>query len=556
MIVRKMRYLKPVIICTIVLGMLVLGSVMNVVADEPPVADADPDHQTVIAGEEAWFTGSASYDSDGYIVAYYWVFGDGICYEGENMTYTFNTLGNFTVSLTVIDDFGNQDTDYVTVNVVEEPPSEPLMVWIESLGTDKDEYNVNETVFTQATVQRGNDLLTYVWEGTLVLEVLDQSFVIIYNDERSVYLPYGGTSETHEFEFILTESGDYFVKTSLYDMHDDLLDVKEVCITVGDDGSGGNGTHPPPNKEKLVWIESLTTDKNEYEVNEVVETEVIVKRGNDHMDYVWKGILILEVFDEAMALVYYDEQEVTIPCDGWTQTFNYEFTLTTPGDHLVRATLYDIHDELMDIKELCITVGDDNSGGNGTKPPNDEIRMVWIESLTTDKQEYDVDEVIETTVIVKRGDDLLTYVWEGTLVFEVFDKTMALVFTDDRQVYLPCGGTTETHNFEYTLSELGDYLVRATLYDFENNQIDEMEICITVSGEPSGGNGTVPPNMDSTEPPGDNGMGLSNKDKTGTLQFSSVLQISLIAIVSIALTALSAIATGRYLKRFRDKEQK
>jgi PKD repeat protein len=551
MMEKKKGYMNPFTICMIVLGMLVLGSAMHVVADEPPVADADPDHQTVIAGEEACFSGSASYDRDGYIVAYYWVFGDGLCYEGENMTYIFNCVGNFTVSLTVVDDFGNQDTDYITVNVVEdEPPSEPLMVWIETLATDKDEYGVNETIYTQATVQRGNDWLTYVWEGTLVLEVLDQSYIIIYNDERSVYLPHGGASETHEFEFILSESGDYFVKASLYDLHDELLDTKEVVITVGDDGSGGNGIHPPPNDEKLVWIESLTTDKGEYDVHEAVKTEVIVKRGNDHMDYVWKGILILEVYDTSMVLIYYDEQEVTIPCDGWTQTFSYEFTVATPGEHLVRATLYDVHDELMDIKEIRIIVED------GATSPNDE-KPVWIESLTTDKGEYDVNETVKTQVVVKRGDDLLTYVWEGTLVLEVLDNCGVILFTEERSVYLPYGGAEEIHDFEFILAESGNYIVRATLYDFSGEVADLMRVKLVIGDDNSGGNGTHPPDdEDKTAPPGDeygilplNDPDLFTGDRAGTLKGESEKQAALIITVLIVLLALSAFATLRHFNR-------
>ncbi len=557
MMVSKKGYLNPLMICTIMLGMLVLGSAMVVVANQMPVADADPDHQTVYCGEEAWFSGSNSYDPDGYIVSHYWVFGDGLRYSGENITYTFNAPGNYTVTLTVIDDYGNEDTDSVTVNVqCESPPSEIMVVWIDSLTTDKQEYDVNESINTQVEVKRGNDVLTYVWEGNLVLEAFNDAMILAFTDDRLIYLPSGGTSEVHNFVYTLTVPGDYLVRATLFDFEDNMVDIMEICITIGDENSGGNGTKPPNHEDVMVWIESLTTDKYEYDINEVVHTQIIVKRGDDLLDYVWEGILILEVFDEVLDLIYYEENVVSIPCGGMTQTFNIEFTVTEPGDYLVRATLYDLHDELMDTKEIYITVGDDNSGGNGTKPPNDDIRMVWIESLTTDKQEYDVNEVMETTVIVKRGDDLLTYVWEGILALEVFDEALILVFTDDRQVYLPCGGTTETHNFEYTLTEPGDHLVRATLYDFEDNWVDEMEICITVSEEPSGGNGTMPPNMDNTSSPGDNNMDLSNKDKTGALQNSSVLQITLIALVSIAFILLSAFATGRLLKRFPDKKQK
>ncbi|UCG70444.1 MAG: hypothetical protein JSV09_05370, partial [Thermoplasmata archaeon] len=351
--------------------------------------------------------------------------------------------------------------------------------------------------------------------------------------ERPVYLPHGGATETHEFEFILAETGDYSVRASLYDLSNELVDYKEISITVGDDNSGGNGTKPPNDEEKMAWIESLTTDKDQYDVNEVVKTQVIVKRGDDDLDYVWEGILILEVFDDALVLVYSEEQEVSIPCGGWTQTLDFEFALTAEGDYLVSATLYDQHDELMDVKEICITVGD------GTPPPNNGMKMVWIESLTTDKDGYDVNETVKTQVVVKRGNDLLTYVWEGTLLLEVFDSTMVLVFSDERPVYLPAGGMTETHEFEYELTEPGEYLIRATLTGLHDDLLDIKEIHITVGDDNSGGNGTVPPDD----------LGLFTGDRAGAPQGEGDRQAALIIIVLIVLVALSAFATLRQFKR-------
>jgi PKD repeat protein len=580
----KNRCVSPLIISLIIMGILVLGSVMIVVADEAPHADADPDHQTVDVGEDAHFSGSASIDRDGYIVSYSWVFGDGLVYHGENINYTYNTPGDYTVELTVEDNGGNTDTDYVTVTVQDGTPSENLTVWIDSLTTDKAGYEENETVAAQVIVERGNDLLTFVWEGTLVLEVFDDAKALAYTDEAAVNLPSGGTKETHNFEFVLTESGDYLVIAILYDSEDNQVDIMEISITVREGSGGGNGT-------MMVWIESLTTDKDEYDVNETVNTQVIVKRGNDPLDYVWEGILTLEVFDDGMFLIFSEDQEVSIPCGGWTQPLNFEYILSEPGHYLVRATLYDVHDEFMDSKEISITVGDDNSGGNGT-------RLVWIESLTTDKDEYDVNEIVNTQVTVKRGDDLLTYVWEGALILEVFDNGMVLVFIDERSVYLPSGGMTETHNFEYMLTEPGDYLVRATLYDLHDELMDIKEVCITVGDDNSGGNGTDPRNdgdrndppdsgdrddppddgdrddypddrngpsdrEDGTAPstsderePSNNNMGFFTGDKGGIFQTEGGWQIALGVIFAIAVLVISSFATLRYLKRFGNKKKK
>jgi hypothetical protein len=332
----------------------------------------------------------------------------------------------------------------------------------------------------------------------------------------------------------------------LYDFYDDLVDMEEISITVCGE---------PPGGVMMVWIESLTTDKEVYEINEVVDTTVTVRRGNDMLTYVWEGTLALEVFDDAMVIAFEDSRQVCLPCGGSTETHDFEYALSEPGDYLVRASLYDFYDDLVDIEETSITVCGEPSGGNGTKPPNHQDGLVWIESLITDKEEYDIDEVVYTTVTVERGDDWLTYVWEGTLVLEVFDDVMVIVFDDARQVWLPHGGATETHEFQYALSEAGDYLVRATLYDFNEEQVDVEETIITVC-ERSGGNGTVPPGGNGTEPPDDNGMGISTGDKSGIFQEESSWQMMIIATVSIAITALSAPGIIRCLKGFRNGVKK
>jgi hypothetical protein len=259
----------------------------------------------------------------------------------------------------------------------------------------------------------------------------------------------------------------------------------------------------------------------------------------------------MEVFDPASVLIFYDEQEVEIPCDGWSQTFNYGFTVTSEGEHLVRATLYDQHDELMDIKEICITVRD------GTPPPNDEEKMVWIASLATDKDEYDVNEIVNIQVVVERGNDLLTYVWEGTLVLEIMGNDGVTIFTEERPVYLPHGGASETHDFGFTPAEPGNYIVRATLYDFHDEVVDIMEIKLVVGDDNSGGDGTTPPNDgDGTTPPNDgdknvppNDVGLFTGDRAGALQDEREKQVAMIIIVLMVLLGLSAFATLCHYKR-------
>ena len=74
----------------------------------PPVAViiAPPTADTVAP---VIFDGSASI-SDAGITSYQWAMGDGTLLEGAQVEYTFTTAGNFTVTLTVTDAYGQQGT--------------------------------------------------------------------------------------------------------------------------------------------------------------------------------------------------------------------------------------------------------------------------------------------------------------------------------------------------------------------------------------------------------------------------------------------------------------
>jgi PKD repeat protein len=96
-------------------------------SNEPPVAEADPYYQEVGVGEDAWFSGSNSYDPDGTIVSYEWDFGDGTTGSGMNIYHSYTSPGTYYVVLTVTDDLGATAQDTVIVNVTggyptNEPP--------------------------------------------------------------------------------------------------------------------------------------------------------------------------------------------------------------------------------------------------------------------------------------------------------------------------------------------------------------------------------------------------------------------------------------------------
>jgi hypothetical protein len=88
-----------------------------------PLADFTYSPLDPISGEKIYFNASASYDADGFIQNYTWDFGDGTSSWGKTPTHQFDVgeflSKTFTVSLTVTDDQGAQDTysQQISVNL-------------------------------------------------------------------------------------------------------------------------------------------------------------------------------------------------------------------------------------------------------------------------------------------------------------------------------------------------------------------------------------------------------------------------------------------------------
>ena len=84
----------------------------------PPVADAGPDVEAW-TGETVPFDGTGSTD-DRDIQTWQWSLeyaGSPVAFEGERALFTFDIPGEYVVTLVVIDDAGNTETDTMTVRV-------------------------------------------------------------------------------------------------------------------------------------------------------------------------------------------------------------------------------------------------------------------------------------------------------------------------------------------------------------------------------------------------------------------------------------------------------
>lgn len=122
------KYFSPWIIFFAFIYVLILipttsfaGKIADRGFNSPPSAKIKRVVLTGVAPYEVIFDAERSRDRDGKITTYQWNFGDGKSGTGSRISHVFNTTGDFTVTLLVIDDEGGTGTTNVQINVVPLP---------------------------------------------------------------------------------------------------------------------------------------------------------------------------------------------------------------------------------------------------------------------------------------------------------------------------------------------------------------------------------------------------------------------------------------------------
>jgi len=129
--------------------------------NQKPVADAGGDYYGTV-NESIRFDASQSRDPDGEIVEYIWDFGDGSTGKGKVVTHSYSTPGNYTVTLTVVDDDGAEDSDTTLAHISEYTQNKKPVPVIES----KDIAVIGEIIEFNASKSYDPDgeIVTYIWK--------------------------------------------------------------------------------------------------------------------------------------------------------------------------------------------------------------------------------------------------------------------------------------------------------------------------------------------------------------------------------------------------------
>jgi len=130
--------------------------------NEPPVANASKGAQYQgITRETIQFDGRYSSDSDGKIISYKWDFGDNTSKSGSVVYHSYQTLGTYTITLTVTDDDGAEDSDIFTLEIKEgnNPPSTP-----ELKASDEPLLTYTNYTFFVISTDVDNNTISYLFD--------------------------------------------------------------------------------------------------------------------------------------------------------------------------------------------------------------------------------------------------------------------------------------------------------------------------------------------------------------------------------------------------------
>ena len=129
--------------------------------NHPPTADATAgEPYTGFAHSVITFDGSRSYDRDGRIISWRWIFGDGTNGTGAITNHIYDHPGNYTVTLTVNDNWVASDVYATTARITlgNNPPSKPVV-----LGPTQGHVNIANQ-YTVVSTDPDRDTLQYMMD--------------------------------------------------------------------------------------------------------------------------------------------------------------------------------------------------------------------------------------------------------------------------------------------------------------------------------------------------------------------------------------------------------
>lgn len=173
---------------------------ITVVDNEDPVADAGPDQMDNDEGTTIDFDGTASTDNVA-IVSYEWEFdyeGNTITLDGSSPSFTFTQVGDYVVTLTVMDGEGNSDTDTMTVSIVDSTPPKVI-------ATSPDDGATSVSIETEYVITFSEPMDTAATEGAIAVDGASIEDFTWNSDDTQVTVSLSELDHDKEYIVLVTD---------------------------------------------------------------------------------------------------------------------------------------------------------------------------------------------------------------------------------------------------------------------------------------------------------------------------------------------------------------
>jgi PKD repeat protein len=208
---------------------------------EPPV---EPQNKKPIANASAGepyqglvnstilFDGSRSYDPDGNIIKWLWIFGDNTNGTGKTVTHTYSKAGTYTVTLTVTDNNRTTNTDTTTCMISEienKPPTKPIIT-----GTKNGPKNTRYT-YTAVSTDADNDTIQYTFDWGDPLSISQSSGFLISGISYTVNHVW---TTAGRYDVTVTATDNQTNNSSKITVYIDAIQTGDIGYLIDNNGDG------------------------------------------------------------------------------------------------------------------------------------------------------------------------------------------------------------------------------------------------------------------------------------------------------------------------------
>jgi len=372
-----------------------------------PVAKFTESSEIVDTDVVIYFNASESYDLDGFIVSYFWNFGDNANATGAIVNHTYADDGVYTVALTVTDDDGATTSTNATKTVLNRPP---VAIFTESAET----VYTHEVIYFNASDSYDLDgtIVSYFWDFgdgiNATGEVIEHAYVDDgnYTVTLTITDDDSATNSTSAIKTVLnrspvasfTDSAEtvYTGETVMFDGSDSYDSDGVIASYFWDFGDGTNATD-------IIVIHAYIDDGN-YTVTLIIMDDDGATDSVNATKTVLNRSPIASFTESATTVctgetIYFNASDSYDP-DGTIANYKWNFgdgNITITNNSVI-THIYHEHGDF----DVTLTVIDNDSHNDSTSQIiNVRVHDIAILNATVSQTEVHMGQVVNITITVK-----------------------------------------------------------------------------------------------------------------------------------------------------------